>query len=312
MIIQITEESIIAISSSSDTDGFRKDAEGMRRALIDAIAAKVADKGVIYAPCYHAVIDAGERHAADLFAVEYFDSQSVDHSMIRMLKRTVKEAIREALPGAVIRNCEGSAFDGSILFFHELNDMIEEQRNAVLDAFPVIYDVKDLTDAELNTSVFPACDHYHYLLAESNLRCRTQKNGKDAMLDLDEKLGNLRYGMKKAIMTALESGRGYHLFPGSYAVSYEDKHTLVARFFDVIGCPKGISSDTASDVIDEAYKEASRVLGDEYGGEITHPVLGETDIIPDNPPSFFHRLMDRAETFRDGRLSLDEPGFRYF
>ena len=132
-----------------------------------------------------------------------------------------------------------------------------------------------------------------------------------AMLDLDEKLGSLRYGMKRALMSALESGSGYHFFPGSFAVSYEDKHTLVARFFDVIGCPKGIASDSASRVIDEAYKEASRVL-EEDGGEITHPVLSETDIIPDNPPSFFHRLMDRAEKYRDERLSLDESGFRYF
>ena len=78
-----------------------------------------------------------------------------------------------------------------------------------------------------------------------------------------------------------------------------------------LGCPKGIASDSASRVIDEAYKEASRVL-EEDGGEITHPVLSETDIIPDNPPSFFHRLMDRAEKYRDERLSLDESGFRYF
>ena len=307
MIIQITEEFIIGTSTSPDMESFRNEVEGIRKVLIDAIAAKVVGNGVVYAPCYHAVIDTGEMHYADLLAVEYFDSPSVDHSMIRMFKRTVKEAIREAMPEAEIRHCEGSAFDGSLLFFHELNDMIEEQRDAVLDNFPVIYDVKDLTDAALNSSVSPACDHYHYLLAESNLRCRTQKHGKDAMLDLDEKLGSLRYGMKRALMSALESGSGYHFFPGSFAVSYEDKHTLVARFFDVIGCPKGIASDSASRVIDEAYKEASRVL-EEDGGEITHPVLSETDIIPDNPPSFFHRLMDRAEKYRDERLSLDESG----
>ena len=311
MIIQITEEFIIGTSTSPDMESFRNEVEGIRKSLIDAIAAKAVGNGVIYAPCYHAVIDTGEMHYADLLAVEYFDSPSVDHSMIRMFKRTVKEAIREAMPEAEIRHCEGSAFDGSLLFFHELNDMIEEQRDAVLDNFPVIYDVKDLTDAALNSSVSPACDHYHYLLAESNLRCRTLKHGKDAMLDLDEKLGSLRYGMKRALMSALESGSGYHFFPGSFAVSYEDKHTLVARFFDVIGCPKGIASDSASRVIDEAYKEASRVL-EEDGGEITHPVLSETDIIPDNPPSFFHRLMDRAEKYRDERLSLDESGFRYF
>ena len=322
MIIQVTEEFRIRtkealphIDDAEAFSAFHQEIAGIRKRLVEDIRERTKDEDAVYAPCYHAVLDTGEEHTADIFAVEYFDSMNADHSKIRLFKRAVKAAV-DALPDSELVNVEGSAFEGSLMFFHELNDLVSEQSDALQEEYLIIYSEKDFLNGELNTAVLDSRASYGFLLAESNIRCNAAGKGRkmDMLKELDGKLGHLRFIMKEKLMEALEEERDFHLFPGSFVTSYNtESHVLTTRFFDIIGFPHSLSRDEAERIIFSSYEEAGRALNGEKGcNELSYPVISDTDIIPDNPIRFFTRLKDKAESLRDGKSDLDEDGFRYF
>ena len=321
MIVQIieefrieTENAVPAVEAAESFDALHSEIEGIRRNMVNAIR-ESAGRRAPYAPCYHAVIDTGEEHAVDVFAVEYFDCPSVDHAFIRSLKRDVKAAV-SAIASAELTSLEGSAFEGSLLFFHELNDMISEQSDAINEEFDTIYDERDFMDGDLNTDVLPDVAGYGYLLSESNILCTPDgRKGKSGSIpkDIDRKLIRLRLIMRETMISALEGSEGFHFFPGSYVSSFNTETSgLTTRFFDVIGYPPEITEEEAGKIICRAYEDAARVFSEERGGgRITYPVLSAACIIPDNPPRFFSALMEKAELYRDENRSLDTMEFRY-
>ena len=322
MVIQITEEFRISFESGvphgDDKEAFSafcSKAEDIRAALVDRIRKNTEGEDAVYAPCYHAVIDTGEEHSADIFAAEYFECSDADHLLIRRLKKAVKAAVA-SIPGAEAISFEGSAFEGSLLFFHELNDLITEHSDALNEECSVIYDGKDLLNSSLNTALLESAKQYSYVLSESNIRCSASGKGRkaDVLKALDGKLGRLRLLMKETLMETLEEERGFHLFPGSFVSSYDaERHVLTTRFFDVIGFPPSLSREEAEKIIFRSYEEAGMAFDDGNGcNKLSHPVMSDTDIIPSNPGRFFIQLRDKAEAFQDGERDLDTAGLRYF
>ncbi len=254
----------------------------------------------LYAPAYCTLAETDDHHAFMALFTDFFEAEDVDISTLRRFKRMVRNALASD-SDLEIQEVIANAFEGRLRYFHELNDRIGEELDALAESPYLILQGREFM-TEANRTRTPSDDSY--FIAECNIRAEATK--KEAYPRLDDAFNEARVKQKTIIMDELEKDGHIHFYPGGYAVAPgSGKATIVSRFVDLVAYT-GITEEEAKKRVEAVYSAmGSKLGGDGVDVRLSHPRFSETDFRVENPYGFTQHFGAITETLRNTELEDD-------
>ena len=311
------DDELRSLLNADDRSAFYARLEDIRAEAIGKIRECIAaaDSEALYAPGYLALLS--DEDGMTIITLDFAERETIDTSALRAYRRAARNAI-EITNRISLRSISASALeDWSLSYFHELNDLIGEDIEALRNEPGYIGYANNFLNPDINTLRIPVSGRF--LLVSHNEKIdisasfsRRKMNAAEIEDNLADAAEDIRIIFKKAMFRELEKKSAIRFFPGSYLQSMnKDKLTAVTRFLDLFSYPEDMDRDEAESLIASAFISAVNDIPDPGTEHVSLPVFRETDIRPENPGIYMDMLRKEAEEMEKREKSIESDEYLY-
>ena len=285
------DDELRSLLNADDRSAFYARLEGIRAEAIGKIRECVAaaDSEALYAPGYLALLS--DEDGMRIITLDFAERDSIDTAALRTYRRAARNAIETTKRISLKSILASASEDWSLSYFHELNDLIGEDIEALRNEPGYVGYANNFLNPDINTLRIPVSGRF--LLVSHNEKIdisssfsRMKMKETEIEDNLADAAEDLRITFKKAMFRELEKKSAIKFFPGSYLQSMNtDKLTAVTRFLDLFSYPEDMDRDEAESLIASAFISAVNDIHDPGSEHISLPVFRETDIRPETPES---------------------------
>ncbi len=283
------------------------------RKIREGIAA--ADREALYAPGYLALL--ANDNVMTVIDLDFVERDCIDTAALRTYRRAARNAA-ENTERISLRSISASASeDWSLSCFHELNDLIGEDIDAIRNEPGYVGYANNFLNPDINTLRIPVSSRF--LLVSHNEKIdisssfsRIKMKETEIEDNLADAAEDLRITFKKAMFRELGKKTAIKFFPGSYLQSLKtDKLIAITRLIDLFGYSEDMDRAEAESLIASAFISAVNDIHDPISEHISLPVFRETDIRPENPGIYMDMLRKEAEEMEKREKSIESDEYQY-
>ena len=137
-----------AMHEKDPLKALKADIQKSRSKLIERLYHEADEAGdFLYAPAYCTLAETDDHHAFMALFTDFFEAEDVDISTLRRFKRMVRNALASD-SDLEIQEVIANAFEGRLRYFHELNDRIGEELDALAGIAPDNYSESQIKQLE--------------------------------------------------------------------------------------------------------------------------------------------------------------------
>ena len=311
------DDELRSLLNADDRSAFYARLEDIRAEVIRKIREGIAeaDSEALYAPGYLALLT--DEDGMRIVTLDFAERDFIDTAALRAYRKAVRNAM-ETTKRISLKSISASASeDWSLSYFHELNDLIGEDIDALRNEPGYVGYANNFLNPDINTLRIPVAGSF--LLVSHNEKIdisasfsRRKMNAAEIEDNLADAAEDIRIIFKKAMFRELEKKTAIRFFPGSYLQSMnKDKLTAVTRFLDIFSYPEDMGRDDAESLISSAFISAVNDIPDPGTEHVSLPVFRETDIRPENPGIYMDMLRKEAEEMEKREKSIESDEYPY-
>ena len=312
------DDELRSLLNADDRSAFYARLEDIRAEIIgkmrEGIAA--ADSETLYAPGYLALV--ADEEVIKIVTLDFAERDSIDTAALRAYRRAARNAIETTKRISLKSILASASEDWSLSYFHELNDLIGEDIEALRNEPGYVGYANNFLNPDINTLRIHAAGRFLLVCHNekidiSSYLSRKEMNETEIEDSLADSAEDMRILFKKMIFHELGKTSLIRFFPGSY-IQFMNKDKLVAvtRFLDLFGYPDDMDRNKAEVLITNAFRYAAKNLPDPGSEHISLPVFRETDIRPENPGIYMDMLRKEAEAMEKRERSIESDEYPYF